>query len=117
MNSPSRIQIYIERQQRHLLRLQAELRVPPPSGAAASAGGDRDQVQRRDPQPRQLQRRNRQDGQTTTGRDLLGGARGDGGVSARADKKSQVRQCLSFCTADFLSSFAYESAEQKTNIA
>ena len=32
---------------------------------------------------------------------------------SRADRKSQVRQCLGFCTADFLSSLANESAEQK----
>ena len=32
----------------------------------------------------------------------------------RADSlKSQVRQCLHFCTADFLSWLAYESAEPK----
>ena len=31
----------------------------------------------------------------------------------RADRKSQVRQCLDFCLADFLSSMAYESAERK----
>ena len=31
----------------------------------------------------------------------------------RADRKSQVSQCLGFCTADFWSSLAYESAEQK----
>ena len=31
----------------------------------------------------------------------------------RADRKSQVRQCLGFYTADFWSSLAYESAEQK----
>ena len=31
----------------------------------------------------------------------------------RADRKSQVRQCLGLCTADFWSSFAYESAEEK----
>ena len=31
----------------------------------------------------------------------------------RADRKSQVRQCLCFCTADFCISFAYKSAEQK----
>ena len=30
----------------------------------------------------------------------------------RADRKSQVKQCLGFLTADFLSLFAYESAEQ-----
>ena len=30
----------------------------------------------------------------------------------RADRKSQVRQCLSFCTADFWSLLAYKSAEQ-----
>ena len=29
------------------------------------------------------------------------------------DKKSQVRQCLGFSTADVLSLLAYESAEQK----
>ena len=33
----------------------------------------------------------------------------------RADWKSQVRDCLDFCTAEFLSLFAYESAEQKPN--
>ena len=32
----------------------------------------------------------------------------------RADSKSHVRQCLGFCTADFWSSLANESAEQKT---
>ena len=37
--------------------------------------------------------------------------------SSRADGKSQVRQCLGFCTADLWSSLAYESAEQKPNIA
>ena len=31
----------------------------------------------------------------------------------RADRKSQVRQCLGFCTTDFWYSLAYESAEQK----
>ena len=31
----------------------------------------------------------------------------------RADRKSQVRQCLGFCTAAIWSSLAYESAEQK----
>ena len=31
----------------------------------------------------------------------------------KADRTSQVRQCLGFCTADFLSLLAYESAEQK----
>ena len=31
----------------------------------------------------------------------------------RAERKSQVRQCLVFCTADFWFSLAYESAEQK----
>ena len=36
-------------------------------------------------------------------------------VRSRADKKSQVRQCLGFCTADIWSSFAYKSAEQKSN--
>ena len=34
-------------------------------------------------------------------------------VKCRADRKSQVRQCLSFCTADFWPALAYESAEQK----
>ena len=33
-------------------------------------------------------------------------------VPNRADRKSQVRQCSGFCTADFLSSLAYQSAEQ-----
>ena len=32
---------------------------------------------------------------------------------SRADRKSQVRQCLVNCTADFWSSMASESAEQK----
>ena len=31
----------------------------------------------------------------------------------RADGKSQVRQCLGFCSADFWSSLAYKSAQQK----
>ena len=31
----------------------------------------------------------------------------------RADRKSQVRLCLGFCTADFLSLLAYVSAKQK----
>ena len=31
----------------------------------------------------------------------------------RADRKSQVGQCLCFCTADFWSSLAYESTKQK----
>ena len=31
----------------------------------------------------------------------------------RADGKSQVRQCLGFCAADFLSLLTYESAEEK----
>ena len=31
----------------------------------------------------------------------------------RSDRKSQVRKCLGFCTADFGSSLAYESAKQK----
>ena len=35
------------------------------------------------------------------------------GIMTRADRKSQVRQCLDFCTADFQSSLACESAEQK----
>ena len=35
------------------------------------------------------------------------------GKITAADRKSQVRHCLGFCTADFLSSLAYESAEQK----
>ena len=35
-------------------------------------------------------------------------------IISRADRKSQVRQCLGFCTADFCSLLAYESAEQKT---
>ena len=30
-----------------------------------------------------------------------------------ADRKSQVGQCLDFCTADFWSLLAFESAEQK----
>ena len=34
-------------------------------------------------------------------------------VISRTDRKSQVRQCLDFCTADFWSSLTYESAEQK----
>ena len=34
-------------------------------------------------------------------------------VANRTDRKSQVKQCLGFSTADFLSSLAYESAEQK----
>ena len=34
-------------------------------------------------------------------------------VMNRADGKSQVRQCLGFRTADFGSSLAYESAEEK----
>ena len=34
--------------------------------------------------------------------------------ASRADRKSQVRQCLGFCTADFLFSLSYKSAEQKT---
>ena len=33
-------------------------------------------------------------------------------VSTRSDRKSQVKQCLSFCTADFWSLLAYESAVQ-----
>ena len=38
--------------------------------------------------------------------------------ASRADRKSQVRQCLGFCTADFLFSLSYKSAEQKNpNIA
>jgi len=32
----------------------------------------------------------------------------------RGIRNPGVRQCLGFCTADFLSSLAYESAEQKT---
>ena len=32
---------------------------------------------------------------------------------SRADRKSQVRKCLGFCTSKFLSSLAYESAKQK----
>ena len=31
----------------------------------------------------------------------------------RPDRKSQVVQCFGFCTADFWSLLAYESAEQK----
>ena len=31
----------------------------------------------------------------------------------RGDRKSQIKQCLGFCTADFWSSLTYESAEQK----
>ena len=34
-------------------------------------------------------------------------------IISRGDRKSQVRQCLDFCTADSWSSLAYESAEQK----
>ena len=34
-------------------------------------------------------------------------------IISRADRKSQVRQCLGFCTSDLWSSSAYESAEQK----
>ena len=34
-------------------------------------------------------------------------------VMGRAARKSQVRQCLDFCTSYFGSSLAYESAEQK----
>ena len=34
-------------------------------------------------------------------------------VITRADGKSQVKQCFGFCTTDFRTSFAYESAEQK----
>ena len=34
-------------------------------------------------------------------------------VANRTDRKSQVKQCLGFSTADFLSSLTYESAEQK----
>ena len=33
-------------------------------------------------------------------------------VISKAEGKSQDRQCLCFCTADFLSLLAYESAEQ-----
>ena len=33
-------------------------------------------------------------------------------VINRADRKSQVRQCFCFCTGDFWSLLAYESAEQ-----
>ena len=35
------------------------------------------------------------------------------GLIGRADRKSQVRQCWGFSTADFCTSFAYESAEEK----
>ena len=35
------------------------------------------------------------------------------GHMTRGDRKSQVRPCFCFCTADFLSLLAYESAEQK----
>ena len=36
-----------------------------------------------------------------------GGALGDGGrVLGRADRKSQIRQCFGFCTADLWSSLA-----------
>ena len=31
----------------------------------------------------------------------------------RADRKSQVRQCLGFCIAEFLSSLSYETTKQK----
>ena len=34
----------------------------------------------------------------------------------RADRKSQFRQCLGFCTADFMSLLAYESAKQKPQL-
>ena len=34
-------------------------------------------------------------------------------IIIRCSEKSQNRQCLGFCTADFCTSFAYESAEQK----
>ena len=34
-------------------------------------------------------------------------------VINRAHRKSQVMQCLGFCTANFWSSLAYASAEQK----
>ena len=33
-------------------------------------------------------------------------------IISRADRKSQVRQCLGFCTAELWSRLAYESAEQ-----
>ena len=35
---------------------------------------------------------------------------------SRADRKSQVRQCLGFCTAALLFSLAYESAEEGISI-
>ena len=35
-------------------------------------------------------------------------------VRTRAVRKSQVRECLGFCTADFWSSLVYKSAEQET---
>jgi len=37
-----------------------------------------------------------------------------GVVMTRGIRKSQVRQCYGFCTADFWSSLAYESAEQNS---
>ena len=36
-----------------------------------------------------------------------------GHFMSKADGKSQVRQCMGFCTADFWSPLAYESAEEK----
>ena len=39
-----------------------------------------------------------------------------GGERTRADRESQVRQCLGCCTAYFWSSLAYESAEQKPKL-
>ena len=46
-------------------------------------------------------------------RSLSRGQRNGGCLITRADRKSKVGQCLGFCTADFWSSLAYESAEQK----
>ena len=37
----------------------------------------------------------------------------DAGLTTRADRKSQVRQCLGSCPDGFWSSLAYESPEQK----
>ena len=44
---------------------------------------------------------------------IVSDCRRSSGERDRADRKSKVRQCLGFSTANFWSSLAYESAEQK----
>ena len=48
-----------------------------------------------------------------TGMNELHYSRGRSQMISRPDGKSQVRQCLGFCTADFRYSLVYESVVQK----